>query len=232
MTTIRMIAASSLLALAAGTASAATVTQNFDLGPSTLSSGTATFDKFDSAQGVLNSVTLTLGADFITQLFAEKTIEGRDSTARNASFFDTFFRFAGGDLFDLIEVDTPDGTFDDVTSSVLGEQVFGKAIARSHSVTLTSGGALDLAKFIGTGTFDVALGVYSTLFGFEENGTSSQWSSNGNGLTGIRTDYSLSASLTYDFAPAPVPLPAAGLLLLAAVGGLGAAARRRASTNA
>lgn len=47
------------------------------------------------------------------------------------------------------------------------------------------------------------------------------------GLNGTRPAPGLSHISFYDTAPVPVPVPAAGLLLVAALGGLGMAARRR-----
>lgn len=230
MTTVRMIAATSLLALAAGTASAATMTQNFDLGPGLPTSGTATFNQFDSAQGTLTGVTLTLGAGFLSQLWVEATT-GQGATAHSGWFADSLFRFAS-DVFDQIEVDIAGGTYGNAVSTGIGDLVYGDPSERAHTVTLTSASGLDLSDFIGGGQFDVFLGIFTDYDGMETGGTYGGFSSGGNQRAGIRTDHSLSASLTYDFAPAPVPLPAAGLLLLAAVGGLGAMARRRASASA
>lgn len=239
MKAVGLMAACGVMALMAGTASAATITQNFAAPQSenlTDPTATATFDRFDASQGTLTGVVLRLAADFTTfQWFkAMDSLNSRFPAELSGSLDDSLFH-ASSSLFDGAHALLAGGAYETITTTVPGEYVESARIERSGVIEFLFSDAADLAKFVGSDTFDIDLGVSTEWEGqIVSSGIFTSQSSRSTAGFGLVTHHGFSATLTYDFeAPAPVPLPAAGVLLLTAMGGLGAVgARRRASKTA
>lgn len=187
-------------------AAALTVVQNRDISISALI-GVQTVGDFDafSAAGVLNSVSLSwdLSASW-------------DVTVNQCATFDdcepsNYFLYLSGsnEFAGLFEQDSDNAGF---TNSTNTEQ-FGSVSTGLFNTQILA----NTADFLGAGPIG-SLAVSTGRDGamYADSGSTSGSTSG-------------TLTLTYDYAPAVVPLPAAGFLLLGGLAGLGALARRRQS---
>ena len=219
----KFLLATAAAALFAPAVNAATITQS----ESFASQGTdwalsASFDQFDSSLGTLDSVVFDLTGNVTGTASAEQLGGASDVTLElDATITSDLAGF--GELgvvipaaSDTIALDAFDGEFDfDGPSGVTFSDLSG---SDTISNTFTSG----LAPFIGTGSFVVPTSA--------EGGSGT--SGSGNVVTQFSSSASADLTLTYNYTESsdvvsPVPLPAAGWAMIAALGALGAVARRR-----
>jgi len=200
------------LIAAAGAAQAATVTQSVALVEEvTEIAQSFSFNKFDSALGTLNSVSITLdGAATSSASFINSAAQDQ-----NFAFSSTLSLFLSGaglnEQLDLALFNYP-RTLTAVGTTDLG------TVNAADSLSVS---AADLAAFIGTGTTSLLCesGVSNTQNGGGGNITVTQATTAGCGIT-VVYDYTVAA-------PPPAPIPEPASMALIGLGALGLAAVRR-----
>ncbi len=208
----KTLMAASVLALVAGSASAATVSYSGSTGVvSTL--GTVTLQQFDSSLGTLTGIQIDWDSGFSARFVAAQETPSSAGTVSGADGFV---------VSTIINISSPAGTSVPNLSSTAGS-AFAASVPPTYQ-QIVSGGDSDvrnygpLASFIGVGT------VSYNFFG-----SSSDTSSASNGiLRGVQDYlYIVNADVTYTYSPSTVPVPAALPLLATAFGALGVMRLRR-----
>jgi hypothetical protein len=206
----KTLMAASVLALLAGSASAATVSYTGTTGVSGAGS-TMTLQQFDSSLGTLTGIAIEWASTFNgTFRVVEDTQSGTASAVNN---------FVSGSIF---TTSTPAGAAGPSLNSMAGV-AFSTTVAPTYN-QLFAGGQLDsqsfgsLASFVGLGT--VGYGFF---------GTASATATVSDGLLSgiVGHQYLVNAEITYTYTTAAVPVPAALPLLAAAFGALGLMRLRR-----
>lgn len=180
---------------------------------------TVSLQQFDSALGTLNSVTVTL--EGIVKGIAEAENLGgvtRDVTLKLEALISASTAALGA-LVDTLPVISEthsltayDGTLDFAGTS--GVSTGQHTIGDSKSITLTG---MDMNEFIGMGLVEFIVDALGT----------SEVTGGGNMVSYFTTEASALLKVDYDYTVAQVPLPAAAPLLIAALGLMGFASRRR-----
>ena len=218
----RVIALATAATLSVGAAQAATISDSaMIISTKTDWEDSVALNQFDTALGVLNSVTLTVvgrvdgnasfdnGSNNPTEVIANLSAE-IEATGPGASFtiivepIGSRTVSLGADEGELGGIPDFAGTDSASITGVTGTD--------TDTVTLNSG----FGAYLGTGTF---------LVDFDADATSNV-SGTGNVAAFFETFASAEVSVVYDYTAAPVPLPAGLPLLLAGLGGLAYLKRR------
>ena len=215
--------AASALALLAGSANAASVSYTASVDGTAIvgstSTGTIELPDFDGSLGTLVGVTLTLFGSWSDRFAAvAETAEG------DVSASDDFVTVTISNLFAI-----PGPTVADVTGTA------GSAFSESVTFGPSGGYSQDVAGLLGAGPISITpvapyigdgTGTVSWFF----DGSAVQSSTADTGvLTGlVDFSYDLDATITYDYLPETIPVPAALPLLAAAFGVMGFVRARRA----
>lgn len=196
------VLATSLIAATAGTASAATFFN--DLGTFLAATTTTTVETFEDPRQVAASVTLE---DFTV---SETDGTNRISVGTPASF--GFGIVSGSGVVSYDDNESSLLVFDDFSSPFTA---FGLWLTTEFAATVTVGGSVSSSFNLDAET--------PTFFGVSDTAALSSVSFDVSGFPGVEVDdvYTGNASV--------VPLPAAGVLMIGALGGLAALGRRKAA---
>lgn len=221
---LTLLAAGAVLTVAAGAQAApATSTQKLDtnvLSNIKKTTGVLDFTQFNASQGTLLSVQVELFSDLNSKFSVENkggsattfTLESASSVSLSSSVFSL------GTLTNNYSSTLTKGAYD-LRDDYAGTSGAVVTLAPQHqSVSAVFTDAATLAAFTGTGS------VAATVSGF---GTT-KITASGNVHTAATSSYGAYGTVTYTFA-APVPEPETYAMLLAGLGLVGFAARRRKS---
>ncbi|MDD3354821.1 PEP-CTERM sorting domain-containing protein [Zoogloea sp.] len=175
-----------------------------------------TLSQFDGSLGTLNSVVINYGGQ-VSSIFSIESLDAAPATVSANANANLVF---GGPISNTLNIS---GASSQTVSAFDGSVDFGGTsgaiigpVVGTDSATLTL--LSDLAAFIGTGTFDIAVAA---------NGTSNA-SGAGNLISQINTQALAEITITYDYTVRPtVTVPEPASMALVGLGMLGLAAVRR-----
>ncbi len=243
---VARVALPALIALAGmSAAQAATITQTFDTGQLTtdVTNDPITFADFNTALGTLTSVVVTLGGSVERDLIFKNT--GPSSATINVTNWTTSFSLTGPSG---VSLSASNNAMPSLSVSAYNSQP-GSATAVDNGATTTIGGTTfndahllitsggtstysDVGTFYNTAaltsqsqTITTGLSTFMGSSTFDANAELSYVATGGNSYTRFATYADGVVTLQYNYTP--VPIPAAALLLLSGLGGLGTLFGRR-----